>query len=134
MKNVIFLVIIIVVGSCKSKNDAQDDVTNLLEIKTQQQQDKKMDIEALKKLTLEEAVKTYKQPLKDASFKYTDINITEFRIELKNVAKKYKLQDQIIKEATWEINQDALITVWYSKQNKSWSYVHAITYNKGDEF
>lgn len=79
------------------------------------------------------------RPIKETTFIMgvgTDGYINEFRVGLLNIFSEKEIQERdiVIKEVTWEINENDYLTIWYKRENKKWIPIDHIIYDKHTRF
>lgn len=87
--------------------------------------------EEVKNWTLEQIKKKYK-PIREEDFLLNnEAMISEFRIELYNFFdEKERKKPILIKEVTWEKDQNTNYTIWYKKVANHWVFINSFLWKK----
>lgn len=136
MRN-LYLVIILscfITYGCNTTNSKKQSAS---EIKSELPTTNKKDIpkkDILQNLEFEKAIEKYGEPVTSTTFNTKDEPLNEFRIELSNYFTSKELEKGILfKEATWDIDSNTSITVWYNKSETGYTPVHLQEWNMASE-
>lgn len=134
MKIRILIISFFILLNCQPKK--QKSVPVVKNFNNEKTMKKQLNFSEIKKITLKEAINIYGKPITQEDFILEDIAINEFRIRLYNFFSKKELNESIrLKEITWEIKKDSLITVWYKKEGKdNWNPIDGFKYIKYTDF
>lgn len=87
--------------------------------------------EEVKNWTLEQIKKKYKAIREEDFLLNNEAMISEFRIELYNFFdEKERKKPIMIKEVTWEKDQNTNYTIWYKKVADRWVFINSLLWKK----
>ncbi|TWP23142.1 hypothetical protein ETU10_08585 [Apibacter muscae] len=89
-----------------------------------------IDPEKVKNWSFEQIKEKYK-PIIEEEYLLNEAIISEFRIELYNYFnEKERDQPILIKEVTWEKDNDTNFTIWYKKDADKWVFINSFIWEK----
>lgn len=129
-----FLTIIVFMASCNGNQNKKHAVREHQISKSKAMQEIP-NAENLSILNLNDAKARYGPPFKEKAYKLNEVHLTEFRITLRNFYSDEEFQKPIpIREVSWKIENDSLVTVWYENKNEKWIPFDTYSYSKFSEF
>lgn len=94
-----------------------------------------IDLDTIMQYTLQQATDSYGEPNNRESFNTKMEDITEFRIELRNLYSEEELKNGVtFEELTWEKDSNNNVTIWYVKEGNNWTPKHYLIWDKHAEF
>ncbi|MCT6868781.1 hypothetical protein [Apibacter sp.] len=134
MKIIIIFLFLAISLSCTRSKQTNDSETINYPKDINFMQIKYINPEEVKNWSLDQIKEKYK-PLEEEDFLLNKGLRSEFRIELYNFFNEKEREKPImIKEVTWEKDQNTNYTVWYKKEADHWVFIYSYIWNKNQLF